>query len=707
MSEEGACASDAPASAAAGLPMRAPSPHGSTSLREPLVPPGGGAPLPLWQERVLTWGGIAAVLGLPLALLVTVPRNIATHTLPFYLSLGCMLMVGWLAGRAADFLFGLPPLLGYMAFGYCFHHVEGPAMLAARPYILALSFLLVLVRAGLEVRPRDLTAFTLALGTLPYAADVAGSSVTCHYLYGLTPLEAVAFGAIMSALGDGIVIPRMADLCARTDAAYSPLPRAVLTAAPIECTVSLFTYGTLAELLVGRPAPGETLSAEETQPVALQAFLVVLRLVGTLFVAGVLAHVVALLLGTRRRLRWASGKRLFAGTSHEELVIVLAGAMLAYGMAALVPMPERFERPHHGPKRMQQAEGLVEADLAVVATIFFFARLRPPHAVRRIEESVAAVWTVAALCLFVSLGSALDLPALAPGHGIASVPAALLLPLAAGLGCRFVCYLLLLYATAPQRRVPRTACNALLEATFCACATMPRATIQGVLGSLPLRGHVVSAEVGELIHAAAAMTVLLFAPLGVIVQELGCERALLASAPPRPAFERRKKGVVLSVLEAALSPHWLTVRDAMPGASADAVEAADTLAELGGAADGAGRPRANSDGDAGYAGAAPAPPPSSAAGGMMAGGVPATPNPADLDLARIAMLHSDGPLLDADPTRRGRRTLGGAALRALWGGEAQPPGGGGTRRSLSGSFGGRASSDHRPAGRKRSISIAH
>lgn len=631
--------------------------------KEPLTS-GGKTPIPAWQNRALAIGGTIAVVMLPAVLMVEVPRHTADKRLPFYLSLGAMLLLGWIAGRAADFLFGLPPLLGYMAFGFAFRQVEADAMVAARPYVLALSFVLVLVRAGLEVRPQDVNAVSLALGLLPYAADLAATAACAASIFGLRSTVAVTFGAVMSALGDGIVIPRMADLCARAESAeLAALPRAVLTAAPIECTVALFTYGTLAELLTAQKraadalahaaATGATMGTADLHqpPVAMQAVLVMLRLIGTLLVAAMLAHVFALLLGARRRIMWASGKRLFACTPTEELVVVLAGAMLAYGAAALVPMPGATEpaRVQAGASRVASSGRLVEADLAVVATAFFFARLRPAHTVARVEASVGSVWSVAALCLFVSLGSALELPELAPDLGFAGSALALVAPLGAGLCARFLCYLCLLRATARARRTPPTMRNAALEASFCSAATLPRATVQGVLGALPLHAAIVSDAEGQLIRAAAAGTVLLLAPLGVVVQEAWCERALEVATPPSPPPPGAREHLdeldageasgssgafsgLVSALRLALAPHWLADREV----SAEHMASADGELDV-------------SEAEAVAVAAAAA---AMSAASATDGAASATRRSGTLswawdrlDLERIALLHTDGPQL--------------------------------------------------------------
>jgi hypothetical protein len=106
-----------------------PNPNGSASERR--LP--ARRVLPPWQERTLLVGGVLVVCTLPILLLIYAPRHSEGGALPFHLSLGCLLIVGWIFGRAADFLLGLPPLLGYMAFGFLFRFVEGDPMTSARP----------------------------------------------------------------------------------------------------------------------------------------------------------------------------------------------------------------------------------------------------------------------------------------------------------------------------------------------------------------------------------------------------------------------------------------------------------------------------------------------------------------------------------------------------------------------------------------------
>lgn len=502
----------------------------------------------LWRDRAIVICAMLAVVGIPVMFARAATRS--GGALPFHLSIGCMLIVGWTCGRAADFFLCMPPVIGYIAFGVFFGKVEGHPMHAARSYLVSLAFLLVLMRAGLEIRPQDLNAFTVALGVLPILADGLVVGVVARRLYELSVLEAATFATVVCALGDGIIIPRMMQLAKQSHGASRQIARAVLTAAPIECTCALFAFGSCSEMLSFSRSSGEeeppggehrAVGGAEGVSALSQVSLVIARLIGTLLVATAIAHVFALVLGARRLLAFpASKKTLFAGSSTEELLLTIAAAMVAYGIGAVLPMPERLHPAGRiGGGRSGAEGGLVEADLAVVVALFVFARLRPRGAVRALEEGIGALWTVAALLLFTELGANLHPPAVEPtAGGVAPTALAMFAPIAAGLCARALAYAVLCASRAAARpeRMPAPHDAGVLfrlhapvwalETLFCIAGTLPRATIQGVLGGLALQNKLVSHRVGQLIQSSAALTVLLLAPLGVFMQ---------ARAPMPPA----------------------------------------------------------------------------------------------------------------------------------------------------------------------------
>ena len=91
-------------------------------------------------------------------------------TLTFHLTLSWHLLISWCFGRCMICLRG-PPQLGYIVAGFLLRFYCHPAWVLARPTIQMLAFLIVLVRAGLEISPQDLDLVTVLLGTLPVVAD--------------------------------------------------------------------------------------------------------------------------------------------------------------------------------------------------------------------------------------------------------------------------------------------------------------------------------------------------------------------------------------------------------------------------------------------------------------------------------------------------------------------------------------------------------
>lgn len=295
------------------------------------------------------------------------------------MALGCMLIVGWLFGRAADFFLGLPPLLGYMAFGFVFTNTQGPNLQAARSYLLKLAFIVVLVRAGLEISPRDLTKLTVALSVLPFAADALVTGFIASSIYGLSGLEAATYSSIMCSVGEGIIIPRMVDMIRKSSPGHTLLPRAVLTAAPVECILSLFMFGACSSMLSGLPKEGADTSGYAPLSGGQQAGLLLLQITVTLSMATALAHSFALLLGARKRIVWRSGKRFFIGSAHEELIVVIAMAMISYGTPGTATPPAHPAAVQPRSTRAGQGRQLGRSELTRISRCSLPACALRPH----------------------------------------------------------------------------------------------------------------------------------------------------------------------------------------------------------------------------------------------------------------------------------------------------------------------------------------
>jgi Kef-type K+ transport system membrane component KefB len=160
--------------------------------------------------------------------------------LPFYLGLAFVIFMAWTSGRLVQTV-GLPPVFGYLVAGYCFNYFDDEDTESARDEIRLLTFLVVLIRAGLEISLPDIDRFALLLGTVPVIADAMGVAIVAMHIFGYDFTTAAALGFIVAPLGDGLVIPKMQEY--KFTNSNVDMPQRVFTAAPIEASTALFMFG--------------------------------------------------------------------------------------------------------------------------------------------------------------------------------------------------------------------------------------------------------------------------------------------------------------------------------------------------------------------------------------------------------------------------------------------------------------------------------
>lgn len=417
--------------------------------------------------------------------------------LPFYLGVAHTLFGGWVMGRVADAA-RLPPVLGFIVAGFCSRPITDSITASAAPYIQTLAFLVVLVRAGLEIELTDLNRVTVPLGLLPVLADGSAIMATAMYSLGFSLTEAGALAFILASLGDGLVIPLMLEL---KPLRLGPMPRLMFTAAPLEACTALFTFGVF---------EGFAAAGANDQPAWSVILLgVVVKFVATLVVALGLAGAFVFLVEERPRFT-VCGQPFFTGQPQEELLFVCAAALLAYGLA-----DDEFIVMSNG-----YGGSLLHKDLAVVGVAVFYAALRP-SSVHSLEHMFASIWTFGALFLFIHLGARIEL------GSFLRLPSVLPL-LLAGLAARAVAYAAVLLATLPSRlQHDRHAChNLVYEWGFALVASLPRATIQGALAAIPANMGLFSHEKNEFMREAGVLCIAIMAPAGVVLQKVLAEPLL-------------------------------------------------------------------------------------------------------------------------------------------------------------------------------------
>ncbi|CAE7816987.1 unnamed protein product [Symbiodinium microadriaticum] len=471
---------------------------------------------------------------------------------PIHLGLAYLFLGGYLASRIFWAL-RLPAAVGIIASGFIFSHFIQFDILQGRDHLQGLSFFLVLLTAGFELQVSDLRAETFVFAFLPVTLEMLGIAACAQLLLHFTLLESLVLGATLCCLGDGLVIPKMIEIKSRKEFESSPMPRLVFAAAPLEASYVLTIYGVLAGLAVSEH--------QEAAGIWTIVFANLLRIASTLLFGSIAGYCAGVFIVKGRNsdawlgCSWAdrtgwkefstaiydaygswmpmAPRKLFRRTPVEAYLFILCVALLGFGVgsmtvASLAPMIGNLLPSAFGDGEMFQPELLV----IVIGSSFAYACEKHDEEGEVLDSVlviVGGVWTFGQLVLFSMLGSRLDvtvfqqvfhvLPLMVVGQAFRFL----------GVGLSTILVVKLEWRTCAGEP-PDEVCRKSFQATkwpdamFCFLSAMPRATIQGALGPVPLvkkffplepaaRGQ----EVRLFIAAAAKLYVLVCAVAGSIL----------------------------------------------------------------------------------------------------------------------------------------------------------------------------------------------
>lgn len=441
---------------------------------------------------------------------------------PVQLGLAYLLMVGYLV-RTLFVSFRLPASVGVIFSGFAFSYFFQSDIFFARDVLQGLAFFLVLLTAGLEISLQDLKPYIFVMAWLPATFELLGIAAYGALVLNYTMVESLVLGTVLVALGDGLVIPKMKEFGALFKG--HPMPRLVFTWAPLEASFALTLFG----VLVGLSAPANQPDID----LGVLVFANILRIAATLCMGAVLGAGSGWLIPRRTQLAFR-GQQVFTGASVEAFLMILAVALSAFGMGAgeagkeLVPMGF-------------SPGSLFQSELLVIVTGTFFAAVAHQDVLDDVEGILGGVWVFGQLVLFSMLGSRTT-PGIFP-----EVPHVLPI-IAIGLTFRMLGVLssigLILMLNLSGHPFDW---NILIpDALFCFLSTLPRATIQGALGSVPVTQrffqHCPQKHVAQaFIFTAARLYIVCMSVCGMILLNyLGPQ--LLAATSNRPQWDDGRGG---------------------------------------------------------------------------------------------------------------------------------------------------------------------
>ena len=380
-----------------------------------------------------------------------------------------------LASLSLIFLFGpaaaaicrrlrMPPIVGMLAVGALFGPYGlnriAPSMLGVSAELRQMALIVILIKAGLSLRPAELRQVgrpALLLSFLPALCETAAVMLIGPCLLPVTRLEAALMGSVLAAVSPAVVVPRMVRMMEEGIGRRRGIPQLILAGASLDDVFVIVLFGSLLGAVQGTGAA-----------VGAFAGILVSILLGAL--AGAVTGVLL-----SAGLEWRHRRGLTVRNS-VKTILLLGAAFLLVSLEEVLPVP-------------------FSGMLAVMAMACALQLRSPAPVARRLSEKFGKLWIAAELTLFVLVGAAVDLRyTLTAGAGALLLIAGALLFRSAGV-------LLSLIGSGFSTR----------ERLFCVIAYLPKATVQAAIGGVPLA---VGLSCGQLVLSVAVLSIVVTAPLG-------------------------------------------------------------------------------------------------------------------------------------------------------------------------------------------------
>ncbi|MGM9638034.1 MAG: cation:proton antiporter [Butyricicoccaceae bacterium] len=396
-------------------------------------------------------------------------------------ALALVFLAGLLLGEAARRM-GLPRIVGMLAAGIllgpCGLDLLDAGLLTLSPDLRRMALVIILLKAGLALDPRDLRAVgrpALCMAFLPALCELLAYTALAPLFFGVTHTEAALMGSVLAAVSPAVVVPRMIALMEEGRGTARGIPQMILAGASLDDVFVLVLFSTFTGLAAGT---GASAAALLSVPVSI--------------VCGVAAGLL-----TGLGLLWFFRTAGRTAGVPVRAILLLSFAFLLLALETLLA--------HRLP---------LSGMLAVIAMACVLRRL-PGAGGQALAGSLSALWTGAEVLLFVLVGAAVDLR-----YTLYAGPRALVL-LVLALAVRAVGVLLSTAGAGLTRQ----------ERLFCVAAYLPKATVQAAVGAVPLA---MGLPCGSLVLSAAVLGILVTAPLGALSIDRLAPRCLARTDPKTP-----------------------------------------------------------------------------------------------------------------------------------------------------------------------------
>lgn len=373
-------------------------------------------------------------------------------------SLALLLLLGWIFGRIAEHS-TLPSLVGMLLAGICLGpyalNLLSEELLELSPALRTLALVIILLRAGLSLSRgelRKIRGAALGLSVIPCLFEGFTVLLIARLVLGIGWAEAGVLGFTLAAVSPAVVVPGILALRSEGYGKNKQIPAMLLAGASLDDVFAITFFGVF--LL---SATGQTTSVVWS----------LVQLPWSIFL-GILGGVVLGILLVRLF-------RKLTLRDWEKLLLTLVASLLFWELSEVFSF----------------------AGLLGIMVMGLVLREKSTASARKLEVQLSGIWLVAQIALFSLVGAEVNVG---------------LLWQAGLLGLIVILIGLLGRSLGVWVALSSTNLN-VKERLFCIIAYLPKATVQAVIGGIPLSLGLAS---GELILAISALAILVTAPLGAV-----------------------------------------------------------------------------------------------------------------------------------------------------------------------------------------------
>ena len=367
------------------------------------------------------------------------------------------LLVGWIFSKAK-----LPSLLGMIIVGIVLSphglNLVDESILTISGDLRQIALVIILTRAGLSLNFSDLKKIgrpAILMCFVPACIEMMGTIIFAPLLLGVSILDAAIIGSVMAAVSPAVVVPRMIKLIEDGYGTDKSIPQLILAGASVDDVFVIVMFTALTTLA----STGEVSAISFIQiPTSILLGVLLGGAVGTILVCFF---------------------RKFHIRDSVKVLIILSVSFL------LLELQNRLE-------------GIVPVSgLLAIMSMGIIINQKYDVLAKRLSVKYNKLWLGAEIFLFVLVGIAVDLK-----YALAAGVVVILLVILA-LVFRMMGVAVSLVKTKLNKK----------ERLFCMVAYTPKATVQAVLGTVPLA---MGLSCGEIVLTVAVISILITAPFGAI-----------------------------------------------------------------------------------------------------------------------------------------------------------------------------------------------